>query len=350
MIMDVPGAPSSQQASRVVYTGMLNAHSAGYEADVTVSRIGHDRFLLISPTAQATRDVDHLKRHVPDGAHVNIDDVTSAYSVLALMGPHSRQLLERLVRDPSYLTNEAFPFGTSRRLDVGHISARVARVTYVGELGYELYVPPECSRALYEALYSAAEGSWKQVGMQVGGYASEEEEEEGGSGSVAEPIDLRDGGYYAIDSLRLEAGYRAWGHELGVSDTPLDAGLGFTVDWSKESFIGREALLKLKEDPSLRTNRLVTLHVPDEATPLWGSEPILRDGEVVGNLTSVGYAHSVGGQVGLGYLKHADAAKKGFVKAGSYQIDAGGQLLPATATLKPLIDSKPRVQGDYSNA
>jgi glycine cleavage system aminomethyltransferase T len=231
--------------------------------------------------------------------------------------------------------------------------------------------------------------------MQVGGYASEEEEEEGGSGSVAEPIDLRDGGYYAIDSLRLEAGYRAWGHELGVSDTPLDAGLGFTVDWSKarqlsspnawidrchralalmptmtdallrsdvlspsvlcsalaqESFIGREALLKLKEDPSLRTNRLVTLHVPDEATPLWGSEPILRDGEVVGNLTSVGYAHSVGGQVGLGYLKHADAAKKGFVKAGSYQIDAGGQLLPATATLKPLIDSKPRVQGDYSNA
>ena len=134
MEMDVAGSAPSAAASRVVYTGMLNAHAAGYEADVTVSRVARDRYLIVSPTAQATRDVDHLRRHVPPGAAVTIDDVSSSYSVLALMGPHSRDLLRRLVVHPADLDNEAFPFGMSRALDVGHVAARVARVTYVGEL------------------------------------------------------------------------------------------------------------------------------------------------------------------------------------------------------------------------
>ena len=153
-------------------------------------------------------------------------------------------------------------------------------------------------------------------------------------------------GYYAIDSLRLETGYRAWGHELGVSETPFDAGLSFTVDWTKGDFVGRDALLRQKQDPTLRTQRLVTLHVADEALPLWGSEPILRDGVVVGNVTSAAYAHSIGGQIAMGYVSHADVATKGFILAGTYHIDVGGTLLPASVSLKPLVDPRQRVQGE----
>jgi 4-methylaminobutanoate oxidase (formaldehyde-forming) len=337
LAMDVAGAPGGiAQASRVVYTGMLNEHGGGYEADVTVSRIGPDSYLVVSPTAQATRDADHIRRHVRTGDDVRVSDVSGSYSVLALMGPQSRELLTRLTT--AALDDASFPFGTSQCLHVGHVAVRANRVTYVGELGYELYVPPDGALALYNALHAAANGEWREI----------DKASESGMGRdqpSGPHIALRDGGYYAVDSLRLEAGYRAWGHELGVSDTPLEAGLAFTVDWSKP-FLGREKLLEKRAAGF--TQRLVCLHVAATDLPLWGSEPIMRDGVTVGNVTSAGYAHSVGGQVALGYVSHPDASKLGFVKTGVYHINVGGTLLPATASLKPLLDPKRRVQGDYT--
>ena len=337
LAMEVVGAPQGiAQASRVVYTGMLNEHSGGYEGDVTVSRIGPESYLVVSPTAQATRDADHIRRHVGAADDVRITDVSGAYSVLALMGPRSRELLQRLTT--SALDDASFPFGTSQCLFVGHVAVRANRVTYVGELGYELYVPPDGALALYNALHSAAKGTWREIGQGS-------ESGMGHDQPSGPHIALCDAGYYAVDTLRLEAGYRAWGHELGVHDTPLEAGLAFTVDWSKP-FLGKEKLLKMRTAGF--TQRLICFHVAATDLPLWGSEPIVRDGVTVGNVTSAGYAHSVGGQVALGYVSHPDASKTGFVKTGVYHINVGCTLLPAVASLKPLVDPKRRVQGDYS--
>ena len=200
----------------------------------------------------------------------------------------------------------------------------------------ELYVAAESAPVLYAALHNAAD----PPGGGGGGGGGER-----GDGGV----ELRDGGYYAMDSLRIEAGYRAWGHELGVSDTPLEAGLGFTLDWSKE-FLGRHALEKQRADPAARRQRLVCLHLPEASLPLWGSEPILRDGVPLGNVTSAGYAHGVGGQLAMGYLAHADAGARGFVESGAYQLDVGGTLLDAAASTKPFFDAQRRVRGEYGVA
>ena len=162
---------------------MLNAHSGGYEGDVTVTRLAPDSFLMVCPTAQATRDVDHLRCHAASNASVTISDVSSSYSVLALMGPQSRDLLRRLVVHPADLDNAAFPFGTSRNLCVGHVATRAARVTYVGELGYELYVSPDRAPLLYETLHAAAKAEWREIGGTDGSACSDK--------SI---IDLRDGG------------------------------------------------------------------------------------------------------------------------------------------------------------
>jgi 4-methylaminobutanoate oxidase (formaldehyde-forming) len=183
-------------------------------------------------------------------------------------------------------------------------------MTYVGELGYELYVPSEAATMLYETLHGACDGT---------------------------ELELRDCGYYAIDSLRTEKGYRAWGHELSTLDTPLQAGLGFTIDWSKD-FIGKEMLLKQKEK-ALR-KRLVNLATEEVDIPVWGGEPILRDGEVVGNVTSSNYAHSVSGQVAMGYIEHPQVGDKHFLRTGSYSINDCGTLLPAKASLRSVFDPK----------
>jgi 4-methylaminobutanoate oxidase (formaldehyde-forming) len=306
---------------RCVYTGMLNERG-GYESDCTVTRTGPETFMVVSPTAQGTRDADWIRRHLPEGGGgISVSDVTGSLSVLAVMGPQSRDLLQRLTSVP--LDNESFPFGASREAYLGYVALRASRVTYVGELGWELYVPSECALMLYEQLHEAA--------------------------ASAPGAELRDCGYFAIDTLRIEKGYRAWGHELGLADTPLEAGLGFTVDWSKE-FIGKAALAEQKAQGAAGLGqRVVSLHTQHVDLPIWGSEPIMRNGEVVGNVTSAGYAPSAGGQVAMGYVAHADAGQKGFIGAGSYHIDVGGTLLPATASLRGVFDPKNRrVHGDYT--
>ena len=186
--MDVPVGAS-------VYTGMLNERGT-YESDLTVARIAHDRFLIVTGTAQATRDAAWINRNLPADAHAFLTDVTSAYAVIAVMGPRSRDLLTRLTKTP--LDNSAFPFGAIREIGIGHANVLAARRTYVGELGWELFVPVELATGVYDLIM--------QAGAELG---------------------ARDAGYYAIESLRLEKGYRAWGRELTPDVTPFEAGSGF---------------------------------------------------------------------------------------------------------------------------
>src|SRR3954466_12523653 len=254
---------------QTVYTGLLNARGT-YESDLTVARLAADRFLLITGTAQATRDADWIARHLPAGAHVTLTDITSAYAVIAVMGPRARDLLARLTRTP--LDNAAFPFGAIREIGVGYAMVLASRRTYVGELGWELYVPTEYAGGVYDALM--------ETGADLG---------------------ARNAGYYAIESLRLEKGYRAWARELTPDYNPYEAGLSFAVKLDKGDFIGRDALLAAKGKPLARRLLSFTALSPD--TPIaHGGELILHNGEPAGEVTSAAYGHTVGGIVALGYV------------------------------------------------
>jgi len=240
--------------------------------------------------------------------------VTGGTCVLSVMGPRSRELLQRCTALPDALSNDAFPFGTSGPLDVGYTNVTAKRVTYVGELGYELYIPTESARVVYKCLHDN--------GQDLG---------------------LRDAGYYAVDALRLEKGYRAWGHELSPDDTPLEAGLGFAVDLrSGKDFIGKDALVRQKEAGPL-TKRLFSVTVVDNPdVMLWGGEVILLDGEHVGDLASGTFSPTVNAGVGLGYVKHADAGARGFAKKhqGKWSLQVGSQTVPIDVAVSAPYDSK----------
>jgi 4-methylaminobutanoate oxidase (formaldehyde-forming) len=258
---------------RMVYTAMLNRRG-GFESDLTITRIAADTFFVVTGSAQATRDADWIQRHVGDAFAV-LADVTSAWSVLSVMGPKSRELLARV--SPADLSPHALPFSTTAEIDVGYARVRAARMSYIGGPGFELYVPTDQAATAYDALFEA--------GVDLG---------------------LRDAGYYALDALRIEAGRRAWGAELGPDETPWEAGLGFAVRMDKGcDFIGRDALLALAAKPSGK--RLLHLAFDDPAAFPWGGEPILIDGRAAGELTSAGYSAKLGRAVGLGYV-HADSS------------------------------------------
>jgi len=298
----------------MVYTGMLNQRG-GYEADVTVTRVSHDAFMIVTATAMPTRDVAWIRRHAEEMA-ATVTDVTSSYAVLGLFGPRSRELLE-IVSDTD-LTNEGFPFSTSRPIGVGYHMVEAKRITYVGELGWELHVPVEAARGVYDTLH--------QHGQALG---------------------LRDCGYYAIDGLRVEKGYRAWGHELSPDLTPLEAGLGFTVAWDKPGgFIGLEALQRQREVGI--TRRCFSWLLDDPTVMPWGDEPLWRNGELVGSASSTAFGHTAGAPVCLGYVKHPDVSKKGFLKEGEYQLQLGERFVGAKPRISAIVDPKHRrVQGEY---
>jgi 4-methylaminobutanoate oxidase (formaldehyde-forming) len=279
---------------RMVYTGLLNPRG-GYESDLTVTRLARDRYLIVTGTAQTTRDADWIRRNIPEDAQAVLTDIGSAYSVLAAMGPRSRELLTRVSKVD--FSAAAFPFATMRPIDLGYASILAGRITYVGELGWELYVPSEFAVAVYETLTDA--------GRDLG---------------------LRDGGYYAIDSLRLEKGYRAWGRELTPDVTPWEAGLGFAVKLDRP-FIGREASLQAKTKPA--TRRVVSFTLDDPEPIAWGGELVLRDGRPAGEVTSAAYGHTLGRTVGLA-LVHGEAIDAAWLKAGRWQIDIAGQRVAAT--------------------
>jgi len=288
-----------------VYTGLLNERG-GYESDVTVSRIGHNRFLIVTGTAQATRDAAWINLNLPADAYAILTDVTSAYAVIAVQGPRSRDLLTRLTKTP--LDNAAFPFGTIREIGLGHANVLAARRTYVGELGWELFVPVELATGVYDALM--------QAGADLG---------------------VRDAGYYAVESLRLEKAYRAWGRELTPDVTPYEAGLTFAVNFDKGDFIGRAALLAAQNKPPAK--RLVSLVGLAPDTPLaYGGELILRNGEPAGEVTSAAYGHSLQAVVALGFVTTGGAAVDAAFLSTKFELDIAGDRVPVRASLKAPYD------------
>ena len=293
---------------KVVYSQWLNERG-GIEADLTVTREAEDRYLVVTAAATQTRDFAFLQRSIPPGARVAAFDASSAYAVLGVMGPKSRALLQGLT--DADLSNAAFPFGASQVIDLGYARVRASRITYVGELGWELYIPTEFAPGVFDAL--VAEG---------------------------EAHGLRLAGYHAMNSLRIEKAYRHWGHDITDEDTPLEAGLGFAVAWDKKGgFIGREALIAQREKGV--TRRLVQFALADVSRMLYHNEPVWREGVMVGRLTSGMFGHTIGKPIGLGYVANGGrAVDAAFVSSGRWEIEVAGERVPAAATLAPLYDPK----------
>ena len=296
------------EIGRSIYTGMLNERG-GYESDLTVMRLAADRFLIVTGSAQAVHDADWIRRNIPADAHVTLTDVTSAYAVLALMGPKSRDILGRLTSVD--LSGEGFPFATIREIDIGYATAYANRMTYVGELGWELIVPTEFAVGVYEAL--------QEAGRDLG---------------------LVDCGYYALEALRLEKGYRAWSRELTPDIDPYQAGLAFAVTLDKPGgFIGRDAVAaaKARGTPS---RRIVQFTVDDAGPMLWGGELILRDGKPVGEVRSAAYGHTLGRSVALALIEHARGVDRAFLEGGRFEVELAGERFAVTAHLAAAYDPK----------
>jgi 4-methylaminobutanoate oxidase (formaldehyde-forming) len=284
----------------MVYTAMLNARG-GFESDLTVIRLAANEFFIITGSAQTTRDAAWIERNIGGSEHAALVDVTGGYSVVSVMGPKAEALLRRL--SPDDLTRAGMPFSTTREIDVGHARVRAARMSYVGGPGFELTVTSDQCLTLYDALSNA--------GGEFG---------------------LRDAGYYTIDALRIEAGRRAWGAELSPDETPWEAGLGQAVKLDKATpFIGREALLA--NPPAAIRKRLVMFTFDDDRAFPWGGEPILMDGDNVGELTSAGYSRRHGRAVAMGYARSAEPLTDAAILKARYEVDIAGALFAVTPHL-----------------
>jgi 4-methylaminobutanoate oxidase (formaldehyde-forming) len=291
-----------------VYTQWLNERGT-IEEDVTVTRISEDSFFVIA--ADYTQNVVHnwLKGLIPQDSHCFATDVTSGYAILSVQGPKSRELLGRLTK--ADLSNEAFPMRTMQEIDLAYARVMALRMTFFGELGWELIIPTEFAVGVYDGLIEAG----KDLGLKLLGIQ-------------------------ALNTLRIEKGYRIYGVDIDDGDTPLDVGLGFAVDFEKPGgFIGKGALLKKKES-GLLTYRLVQFLLEDPEPLLYYGEPILRDGVLVGNITSGGYGHTLGASVGLGVVNNEDGVSVEYIKSGEYEIEVAGVRYAAKATLRPMFDPK----------
>jgi len=295
------------EPGRIVYTQWLNGRG-GVEADLTVTRVAEDKFLIVTGAQSQVRDKEWLRRNIPDGADAEIRDVTEDFAVLGAMGPGSRALLQELAGDD--LSNAAFPYQTSRDIDLGGVSVRASRITYVGELGWEIYIPVRDAVPVYDALMAAGPAH----GLVLAGM-------------------------HAMQSLRIEKAYRAWGHDIGDQDTALEAGLGFAVAWDKPGgFIGRDALLAQREAGVKQ--RLVQFALGDAEPLLYGKEPIYRNGDICGYVTSAMYGHTLGAAIGLGYVGNEGGVDAEYIAAGTYEIEVTGVRSAAQASLSPLYDPK----------
>jgi 4-methylaminobutanoate oxidase (formaldehyde-forming) len=290
---------------RLTYTQMLNARG-GIECDLTVARLGEEKFYIVTGTGFATHDFDWITRHIPSGMDAKLIDVTSAYAVLALMGPRARDILSLLTRDD--VSNAGFPFGGVRTIHMAGAPVLALRVTYVGELGWELHIPTEFAVTVYEALMAA--------GAAHG---------------------LVNAGYRAIETLRLEKGYRAWGADIGPDQTPLEAGLGWAVKLrGAQKFIGRAALEAQRAGPLKK--RLCGFVVEDPAVILLGRETIYRDGERVGWLSSGGFGHGIGKPIGYGYVRNPSGVSDDFLTTGGYALDVAMEKIPCKLQMTPFYD------------
>ena len=296
------------EPGRIVYTQWLNERG-GIEADVTIARLTDTAFLVVTGAATIRRDLSWLRRQTPDQARCVAVDVSSAEACIALMGPAARTLLQAL--SPDDVSNARFPFGTQRSIEIGMAHVRAHRVSYVGELGFELYVPTEFARHVIGTV------------LEVGKLHA-----------------LRPAGILALDTLRLEKAYRHFGHDISDEDHVLEAGLGFVVKTEKKQarfghFIGRDAVLS-RRDAGL-SRRLLQFKLDDPEPLLFHNEPVLRDGRIVGHLSSAGYGHFLGSAIALGYVACLGEST-GAVDKSPYEIEVAGRRFKASASLKPLYD------------
>ena len=302
----VCGAEMSVPLGKIVYTQFLNS-SGGIEADVTVTRLSETVYLVVTPAATRLADQTWLLRSGRErDARITVTDVTASEGVLAVMGPNARTLLQKV--SPNDFSNAANPFGTAQEIELGLGLARVHRVSYVGELGWEIYVSADMAGHVFETLWEA--------GQNMG---------------------LKLCGMHMMDCARIEKAFRHFGHDITCEDHVLEAGLGFAVKTAKPDFIGRDAVLR-KKDEGLQT-RLVQFQLKDPEPLLYHNEPILRDGEIVGYLSSGAYGHHLGAAIGMGYVPCA-GEKADQLLGSSFEIDVCGTRVAALASLKPPYDPK----------
>jgi len=293
---------------KVVYTQWLNERG-GLEGDLTVTRLAENKFFIVSAGDFYGHDLMWLDKHIPDDAHAFVTDMTSAYTLMNIQGPKSRELVSRLTT--ADVSKEAFPYMTAQVIDIGYAMVQVMRVTFEGELGFELYVPAEFSAHVYESV------------VEAGG-----------------DLGLRHAGFQALNSLRIEKAYREYGHDMDNQDSPFEAGLSMFVKFDKPgSFIGRDALLRQKESGILEY-RMVLFLLEDPEPLLYGGEIVYRDGEYVGKLKTGAYGFTLGGAMGMGFVHHKGGASNDFINSGHYEIDIAGQRYPAKASLSALYDPK----------
>jgi glycine cleavage system T protein len=307
-----PGAPAlierlcgnevAREPGRITYTQMLNTRG-GIECDFTVSVLDQERFSIVTGTAFGNHDREWIRRHLPDNGTVQVNDVTSQYACFGIWGPSAREVLQPLT--PQDLGNQAFPYMSVREITVGNVPVRALRVTYVGELGWELYCPTEYGLGLWRTLWEAGE-----------------------------PHGIVAGGYRAIDSLRLEKGYLVWGADITPDETPYEAGLGFAVKLEKEGgFIGRDALAEAKRKGPGK--RLATILLEDPRSVALGNEPVRIDGEICGRVTTGGYGYTVERSIAYAYVP-PERAEPGT----GVEIEIFGSWIPGEVAEGPLLDPK----------
>lgn len=298
------GAEMDVAPGRIVYTQFLNA-GGGIEADVTVTRLSETAYLLVTPALTRLADETWMRRHLGDARAV-ITDMTAAETVIAVMGPKARDLMQRV--SPNDFSNANNPFGTAQQVEIDMALARVHRVSYVGELGWEVYVSTDMALHVFDALNAAR--------VEMGGRLC---------------------GLHMMDSCRMEKGFRHFGHDITCEDHVLEAGLGFAVKTDKADFIGRDAVLRKRE--AGLSKRLVQFKLRDPAPLLYHAEPILRDGQVVGYITSGSYGHHLGAAMGMGYVP-CEGETAAELLASSYEVEIAGERFVAEASLKPFYDPK----------
>ena len=319
----VAGAQMDVATGTTVYTQFLNRRG-GIEADVTVTRIARESFIVLTGHPSQIRDRHWIESHLDPEWRVSVIDVTSAYGLLTLHGPRSRDILTAISGDE--LTNAAFPFGAAREIDAGHARVWAIRRSFLGELGYELLVPAEFTAHVYEALCGA-----------------------GG------PMGMKHVGMFAMNACRLEKGFRHFGHDIGEEDTPFETGLGFAVALDKPDFLGREALVRQREQWNAATpHRTVMIAVPslDAATGPWliHNEPIWKDGELVGHVTSGGWGFRLNRMIGLATLHNAAGVSKEWIASGGFEVQIAGRMHPAEIQLAPFYDPQGLRMRDLAEA
>jgi 4-methylaminobutanoate oxidase (formaldehyde-forming) len=298
---------------RLVYTQWLNDRG-GIEADLTITRLAAEEFMVVTSAICQTRDLAWLRREIAaeDGARCSVTDVTAGIAMLGVMGPKSRALLESA--SGADFSNAAHPFGHSREIDLGYARVRASRITYVGELGWELYVSSEFCANVYERLLEAGA-----------------------------PLGLRHAGYHAMAACRVEKGYRHWSHDIADEDTPLESGLGFTVAWDKKGgFTGRDALLAQRGQAAL-PKRLVQVMLEDDSASaplLYHEEPIVRDGEIVGSIKSGAWGHRLGKSIGMGYVQAPAGVTREWLAGGRWQVEVACERYAARVQFAPWYDPK----------